>query len=71
MAPWSAFWERNFFAGLLPFVERLAASPFVRGGVSGIGAVTAAAGLAELAGLFGARGGSRPQPEPGRSVEAR
>jgi hypothetical protein len=30
-------------------------SPFVRGGVSGIGAVTALAGLAEIGGAFGVR----------------
>jgi hypothetical protein len=51
VAPWSAFWERNAFAqaeALRPFLE----SPFVRGGVSGIGLITALAGLTELAGVF-------------------
>lgn len=69
MAPWSAFWDRNFFAGILPGVAPLAASPFVRGAVSGIGAVTTAAGLAELAGAFGARRDSQPQVR--RNAEAR
>ncbi len=58
VAPWSAFWERNFFATALPLVERAASSAFVRGGVSGIGAVTAIAGLIELAGIFSARRGT-------------
>jgi hypothetical protein len=51
VAPWSGFWERNFFAR----TEVLAAvlqSPLARGAVSGVGFITALAGLAELAGAF-------------------
>ena len=55
MAPWSRFWDRNFFAASVPALQHLLASPFVRGGVSGIGGITALAGLAELAGLFARR----------------
>lgn len=61
VAPWSAFWDRNAFAQtevIRPFFE----SPFVRGGVSGIGLITALAGLTELAGVF--RGRSAPDEEP-------
>lgn len=67
VAPWSVFWERNFFAGALPLLERAASSAFVRGGVSGIGAITALAGLAELAGIFGSTRGTEQQP--GRNAE--
>ena len=64
MAPWSAFWDRNAFAqaeALRPFLQ----SPFVRGGVSGIGLITALAGLAELAGVF------RRRAAPGEESAAR
>ena len=56
VAPWSSFWEHNFFLVRLPDLGRVLSSPFVRGAVSGIGAITALAGLAELGGLFGSRG---------------
>lgn len=41
------------FASFWPILEPLMSSPFLRGAVSGIGAVTVAAGLAELNGLIG------------------
>jgi hypothetical protein len=55
VAPWSRFWDRNFFVASLPFLEGLAGNLFVRGAVSGIGGVTALAGFAELAAIFGLR----------------
>ena len=68
MAPWSAFWDRNFFAETTPVLQPFLESPFVRGAVSGIGAITALAGLAELGGLIAARrsrqAAGRP-PDPG------
>jgi hypothetical protein len=63
VAPWSAFWDRNAFTQadtLRPFLE----SPFVRGGVSGIGLITALAGLAELAGAFRRRSAPDEEPTP-------
>jgi hypothetical protein len=65
-APWSAFWERNFFAKHLPLLEGFLSNLFVRGAVSGIGGITALAGLAELAGIFG-----RPVADHGASVANR
>ncbi|MEX1127489.1 MAG: hypothetical protein WD227_11575 [Vicinamibacterales bacterium] len=61
VAPWSPFWFRNVFAQY-PAVADLLANPYVRGAVSGIGLVTALAGLAELAGAFSRRG----RQDPGR-----
>ena len=55
VAPWSAFWEHNRFAAAYPVIEGLVNSPFVRGAVSGIGVITAIAGLAELASLIMSR----------------
>jgi len=54
VAPWrTGLWERNFFVERLPLLEAIVQNVFVRGAVSGVGAVTALAGLAELAGIFG------------------
>lgn len=54
VAPWkTGLWERNFFVEHLPVLESIVQNVFVRGAVSGVGAVTALAGLAELGGLFG------------------
>jgi hypothetical protein len=63
VAPWSTFWERNSFAAAIPTFAPLLASPFIRGGVSGIGAVTALAGLAELGGAFISRRPPQETPE--------
>lgn len=63
VAPWSPFWFRNVFAQS-PAVAEVLANPFVRGAVSGIGVITAAAGLAELAGTL-----RRRQEPPGPPLE--
>lgn len=55
VAPWSAFWDRNFFAETLPALEAVLSSPYARGAVSGVGLVTLLAGLAEIGGAFAAR----------------
>ena len=55
MAPWSQFWDRNFFASALPVLERIVASPYARGAVSGVGLVTLLAGLADLGAAFASR----------------
>ena len=59
VAPWSPFWFRNVFAQY-PLVAELLPNPFVRGAVSGIGLITASAGLAELAGALSRRRGEPP-----------
>jgi hypothetical protein len=53
--PWSAFWERNYFAHLLPGLAALLRNPFVRGAVSGLGVINLAAGVAELFSVFSSR----------------
>ncbi len=64
--PWSPFWDRNLFVASFPAVERLLASPYARGAVSGVGVITAIAGVAELAAGFGTRRPARPEePKPG------
>jgi hypothetical protein len=56
LIPWSAFWDRNYFADLVPGLRDFITNNFVRGAVSGLGAVNLFAALSELAEIF-----SRPQ----------
>lgn len=63
MAPWSGFWDRNAFAQT-ETLARLLESPLLRGAVSGIGLLTALAGLAELAGVFVRRRGVNTEEPP-------
>jgi hypothetical protein len=56
VAPWKPmFWERNFFVEQIPAIESVVQNVFFRGAISGVGALTALAGLAELGGLLGRR----------------
>jgi hypothetical protein len=55
IAPWTNFWNMNVLFAGYPSVQDLLASPFVRGAVSGVGAITTLAGLAELATAIVAR----------------
>jgi hypothetical protein len=58
--PWSAFWDRNYFAQLVPSLQSVITNNFVRGAVSGLGVVNLVAGLAELVSLLVARAPERP-----------
>jgi hypothetical protein len=64
MAPWTALWEQNFFADAMPALGNLMANQFVRGGVTGVGVVTAIAGLRDLTSTVLARL-PRDTPQPG------
>ena len=55
LAPWTTLWERNFFAEAVPALGDWMANEFVRGGVTGVGVVTAVVGLRDLTGAFLAR----------------
>lgn len=55
VAPWSAFWDHNRFAEARPALEAFLNTAYVRGGVTGIGVITALAGLAELGSLITSR----------------
>jgi hypothetical protein len=55
LAPWSVFWDRNFFFAWFPAALPVVRNTFVRGAVSGVGIMTLLAGLAELAAAFAAR----------------
>ena len=53
--PWSAFWDRNSLLEAVPAVHALTRSPYVRGAISGLGAVNLGAGVAEAWGAWAAR----------------
>ena len=53
------FWERNYFAHLIPSIGMWMASPYVRGAVTGVGLVTAFSGLRDLSSVILARSTSR------------
>ena len=55
MLPWSAFWERNYFADMWPALRGFLTNNFVRGAVTGLGVVNLVAGFADLALVFAAR----------------
>ena len=59
-APWSALWDRNRFVEARPALREVAESPYVRGGVTGVGVITAFAGLAELGSVIASRPRQRP-----------
>jgi len=48
---------------MMPIVRGYLSNHFIRGAVTGVGVITACAGLVELAGVFGLRG-TVPAPDP-------
>ena len=58
LAPWSAYWDRNYFAETMPAVRALVSNNFVRGGVTGLGLVNICAAVMDLVGMFAARRGA-------------
>ena len=55
LAPWSAYWDRNYFAETLPAVRSLITNNFVRGAITGLGVINICAAVVELIGLFASR----------------
>jgi hypothetical protein len=64
VAPWSPFWDRNAFAQS-PLVGSWLSNAFFRGAVTGVGIITALAGLAELGGAFRRRQEHGEESQPG------
>ena len=62
VVPWSAFWDRNYFADSLPLVAAIISNNFVRGAVSGIGLINLVVGVVELVTVLGSRHAERPAP---------
>ena len=57
VVPWSAYWDRNYFAQALPHVHALITNNFSRGAISGLGVINLVVGIIELASLFVSRSG--------------
>lgn len=55
IVPWSAFWDRNYFAEMVPLIHSVITNNFVRGAVSGLGVVNVVSGLSELISILLAR----------------
>lgn len=55
VAPWTQFWSVNAFVQGSPGLQEAFGNPFLRGAVSGIGGITALAGVVELASAVVAR----------------
>lgn len=51
VVPWSAYWDRNYFAQVSPAVQAVVTNNYVRGAITGLGAVNVLAALADLAAL--------------------
>ena len=60
VVPWSAFWDRNYFAQLAPLLGALITNNFVRGAVSGLGFINVSVGVAEIVSIVLARLADRP-----------
>ena len=58
--PWSAFWDRNYFAQIVPPLAAMMTNNFVRGAVSGLGLINVLVGLSDLVSIVLARTGDRP-----------
>ena len=49
VAPWTAFWDRNYFVESFPFLEAILTRHVVRGVVTGVGLVSLGASLVDVA----------------------
>ena len=57
LAPWSAYWDRNYFAETMPAIRALITNDFFRGAITGLGVVNICAAAADLFGMFTSRRG--------------
>ena len=60
VVPWSAFWDRNYFAEVVPAIHAVITNNFVRGAVSGLGLINLISGLGELISILLARPAEAP-----------
>lgn len=55
LVPWLPLWDHNYFGAVLPRLGVFMRNDFVRGGVSGVGLITAFAGLRDVTSVLFAR----------------
>ena len=70
VAPWTRFWDRNYFVESLPLLEPLLTSPALRGVVSGFGIVTLGAAAVDVSAWLRRRWDQR-YDGPGHSILTR
>ena len=58
LAPWTQFWDRNYFAAL-PVLAAWLTHPLARGAVTGVGIVSVTAALIEIGYMLSRRGVSQ------------
>ena len=69
-APWTVWWQQNFFADVAPWLRPFMATMVVRGGVVLAGIVTAVAGISDLRDVIFRRIARRVPSEPGQTPDA-
>jgi hypothetical protein len=60
VVPWLAFWDRNYFAQIVPSLHAVITNNFVRGAISGLGVIDVVVGFGELLSLLGNRTSGHP-----------
>jgi hypothetical protein len=65
VSPWSDFWDHNYFTIARPALQALLQNNYVRGAVTGVGALTVLAGLAELGAVLTGRREADQSPHLG------
>lgn len=63
VGPWTVAWDRNYFAQVWPWLGVLMFNSYVRGAVTGVGVITAAAGIRDLASAMFARQAAAPSAD--------
>ena len=59
VAPWTRFWERNYFVEGVPVVQAVLTAPWGRGLISGFGVVSLCAAVVEIVDWRRRRGATR------------
>ena len=60
VVPWSSYWDRNYFAGALPYLHDVLINNFVRGAFTGLGVINIIAGVSELVSVYAGRATAAP-----------
>ena len=55
VAPWSLYWERNYFGDIIPLLHIITTNDFFRGAVTGLGLVNLVAAMSELKSVMASR----------------
>lgn len=71
MAPWTQLWERNYFGDLWPWLDVIMENMYARGAVSGVGLITAWAGLRDLIAAVMGRWAAADPGAPNHDADAR